>query len=236
MRSAMIVRHVAFEDLGTFRPVLEQRGYRLTWHEAGQAPLPMDAAAAADLLVVLGGPIGVYEDAHYPCVREEIEVVRRRLAADAPTLGLCLGSQVMAAAAGARVYPGGMGKEIGWAPLELTQAGTVSPLAELGPRRTAVLHWHGDTFDLPDRATLLASTGRYAHQAFAIGRRGMALQFHPEVSAEGLESWFIGHALEIATTPGVSVDGLRAETARHAPALHRQGPAFLERWLSEVER
>jgi GMP synthase (glutamine-hydrolysing) len=108
------------------------------------------------------------------------------------------------------------------------------PLAEIGPPAAAVLHWHGDTFDLPPQARLLASTPHYAHQAFSIGQRGLALQFHPEVSAAGLESWFIGHTVEIGVTPGVSVARLREETMHHAPVLGRCGPRLFERWLSEV--
>jgi GMP synthase (glutamine-hydrolysing) len=234
MRSAFVIRHVAFEDLGTFGPVLASMNCAVAWHEAGQRPLTIREAVQADLLVVLGGPIGVYDNDAYPCMHEEIGAVRQRLAADAPTLGICLGSQIMAAALGARVYPGTNGKEIGWSPLELSDVGASGPLAEIGPDNTAVLHWHGDTFDLPPQAQLLASTRQYPHQAFSVGRRGLALQFHPEVSSTGLESWFIGHTLEISTTPGVSVAQLRADTARHAPTLGQCGPRFFKRWLTEV--
>jgi GMP synthase (glutamine-hydrolysing) len=234
MKLAVIVRHVAFEDLGTFEPVLVAQDYRIVWHEAGRTPLDTNLAVKADLLVVLGGPIGVYDAEIYPCMTGEIDAVRRRLDADAPTLGICLGSQIIAAAAGAKVYPGTNGKEIGWSRLELTEDGAAGPLAELGPDRTAVLHWHGDTFDLPVGASLLASTSQYRNQAFSLGR-ALALQFHTEVSASGLESWFLGHTLEISTTLGVSTPQLRADTARHAPSLARCGPAMLTRWLSEVE-
>jgi GMP synthase (glutamine-hydrolysing) len=135
----------------------------------------------------------------------------------------------MAKALGAAVYPGG-GKEIGWAPLLLTEAGRASCLAHLAPHKTAVLHWHGDTFDLPAGTSLLASTARYPNQAFAHGR-SVALQFHPEVTQPGLERWFIGHACEIAATDGVDVAGLRRDTAREAPRLARQGTRFLDAWL-----
>jgi GMP synthase (glutamine-hydrolysing) len=232
MKSALVVRHVAFEDLGTFAAVLDRAGYRVTWHEAGQAPLAGRHGIDAHLLVVLGGPIGAYDAGEYPCIAEEIDLVRRRLAADAPTLGICLGSQIMAAALGAKVYPGTAGKEIGWGPVELTARGAAGPLGEIA--NTAVLHWHGDTFDLPPGSTLLASTGRYVHQAFSVGRCGLALQYHPEVSAVGLESWFIGHAAEISATPGVSVAQLRADTARYAALLAENGPRFFARWLEEV--
>jgi GMP synthase (glutamine-hydrolysing) len=208
-------------------------GYQVEWHEAGMSPLSGNAASA-DLVVILGGPIGVYEEADYPFVTGEIELARQRIEADAPTLGICLGSQIMAAALGATVYPGAQGKEVGWSAIKLTALGESGPLAELGAARTKVLHWHGDTFDLPPRAQLLASSERYQNQAFAIGRRGLALQFHPEVSVAGLERWFIGHTLEISTTPGVSVSKLRADTAQAAPTLEACGPQFFARWLAEI--
>lgn len=234
MKTVLAIRHVAFEDLGSFGAVLHHAGYQLRYHDSGQAPLDLDAALAADLLVILGGPVGVYDGADYPWLADELDVARRRLAMDEPILGICLGCQIIAAALGARVFPGPAGKEIGWGSLSLTAAGRNSPLAELAPELTPVLHWHGDTFDLPEGATLLAGSDRYPHQAFAIGRRGLALQFHPEVTPTGLERWFIGHALEIATTPGVSVAALRAATARHGAGLARQAASFLRRWLDHI--
>lgn len=230
-KTCLALRHVPFEDMGSFAAVLAARGYAIAYREA-----PVDDLAArewreADLVVLLGGPIGVYEAEAYPFVRGEIALAAWRLAQDRPLLGLCLGSQMMAAALGARVHPGAMGKEIGWAPLDLTAVGASSPLAHLGPTQASVLHWHGDTFDLPPGATLLASTPRYANQAFAFGKTGLALQFHPEVTARGLEAWYVGHCCEIGATPGIDVPGLRAAAAAHAPALARQGPRFFAAWL-----
>lgn len=233
MKTALAIRHVAFEDLGSFHAVLARRGYHVLFREAGADDLSAIDPLGPDLLIALGGPIGVYEDGAYPWVRDELELLDRRLSADRPTLGICLGAQMMARALGANVYPGGNGKEIGWSPLMLTAAGHNSALAHIGPDRTDVLHWHGDTFDLPKGATLLASTSRYANQAFALGR-ALGLQFHPEVTARGLERWFIGHTCEIGATKGVSVLGLRAATADQSPALEAQGPVFFEAWLDQI--
>ena len=184
-----------------------------------------------DLLVVLGGPIGAYEEAPYPFLIRELQLLEQRLAQERPTLGLCLGAQLMARALGARVYPG-KGKEIGWSPLALTPAGRASCLRHLDV--TPVLHWHGDTFDLPERAQRLASTDLTENQAFAWGRAALALQFHAEAAGPMLERWFVGHALEIATTPDVSVEALRADTQRCSPGLERAGRACFEEWLGEV--
>ncbi|OGK97589.1 MAG: glutamine amidotransferase [Candidatus Rokubacteria bacterium RIFCSPLOWO2_02_FULL_73_56] len=232
MQTALAIRHVAFEDLGTLGEVLARRGVAVAYAEAPLDDLAALDPLAPDLLVVLGGPIGAYEEEAYPVVRDELRLLDKRLAAGRPTLGICLGSQLMARALGARVHPGAR-KEIGWAPLELTAAGARSCLAELGG--APVLHWHGDTFELPDGAVRLASTAPCANQAFAWGRCALGLQFHVEVTARGLERWLVGHACEIAATPGVTVAGLRADTARWGPALEQAGHRVLARWLDEAE-
>lgn len=234
MRSVVALRHVAFEDLGSFRGVLEAQGFKVGYRDAALDDLGAVDPLEPDMLVVLGGPIGAYEDDIYPFLRHELRVIEKRLAADRPTLGICLGSQLMARVLGARVYPGPR-KEIGWSPLILSDEGRQSCLAPLAPELTSVLHWHGDTFDLPSGALCLASTADYANQAFAFGRAALALQFHAEATAAGLERWFIGHACEIAAADGVSVPQLRADTQRHGEALERQGAACLTRWLAELE-
>ncbi len=229
-RRALAIRHVAFEDLGSLGDTLRRRGFEISYVEAGVDDLSGRDAAADDLVVVLGGPIGAYETENYPFLVPEIAFIERRLKAARPVIGICLGAQLMARALGARVYAG-PAKEIGWSPLSLTAAGAASPLRHLAPEQTEVLHWHGDTFDLPPGAELLASTASYRHQAFAIGRHALALQFHAEVTAIGLERWFIGHAVEIAGVAGLTVPRLRAETARGAERLAAQGPLCFGAWL-----
>lgn len=232
-KTCLAIRHVPFEDLGTFGPILAARGFAIDYVEAGLDDLSAVDPRAADLMVVLGGPIGAHETDAYPFLAGEVGCVERRLGADRPTLGLCLGSQIMARALGARVYPG-EDKEIGWAPVTLTPAGRESCLRPLGADGVRVLHWHGDTYDLPDGAANLASTPAYENQAFAWGRRALGLQFHPEAEARRLEQWFIGHTIEIASTPGVTVEKLRADTAAHAAGLAGAGRAVLEAWLDQV--
>jgi GMP synthase (glutamine-hydrolysing) len=231
VKTTLALRHVAFEDMGLLAPWLEPRGHTLRYAEAPTDDLAHLDPLEPDLLVVLGGPIGAYEEAQYPFLVEELRLLERRLAAGHPTLGLCLGAQLMARALGARVYPGKT-KEIGWSALSLAPAGRESCLRHL--EATPVLHWHGDTFDLPEGAVRLASTAITENQAFAWGGAALALQFHAEAAGAALERWFVGHALEIATTPGVSVESLRADTRACSPALERAGRACFEEWLASV--
>jgi GMP synthase (glutamine-hydrolysing) len=233
MKTAIAIRHVAFEDLGSFAPLLAEHGYRLEYREAGMDDLAGLAASPPDLLVVLGGPIGVYDEGDYPFLRDELRLLEQRLSQDRATLGICLGSQLMARALGARVYPGPQ-KEIGWGTLSLSEAGQASCLRHLAAERTPVLHWHGDTFDLPAGAVRLASSPLYENQAFSWGRRALALQFHVEVTAPGLERWFIGHACEIGTVVGLTVGQLRADTARWSASLQTQARQWGEEWLREL--
>jgi GMP synthase (glutamine-hydrolysing) len=162
MPSLVAIRHVGFEDLGAFAAPLQAAGYDVRYHDIG-----MDDAAILgdpDLLVVLGGPIGAYDEDLYPFLTDEIALLAARLAARRPTLGLCLGAQLMARALGARVYPG-RAKEIGFAPLILSDpGGLLSPL-----QNVPVLHWHGDTFDLPDGAVLIYSSLDFENHVFSIG-------------------------------------------------------------------
>lgn len=228
MPAAAVIRHVAFEGAGSFRAALAARGFDVLDLSAPTDDL--SPAAEADLLIVLGGPISANDTGDYPFLDTEIALLRDRLAADRPTLGICLGAQIMARALDAPVYPA-REKEIGWAPLHLTPAG-VDLLAHL--HKVPVLHWHGETFDLPPGARLLASTAPVPNQAFTVGRRGLGLQFHPEVTATDLEAWFVGHTREIAATPGLDVASLRADTAECAPALEAAGPRFFANWLDRV--
>ena len=234
MKKAIVIRHLAFEDLGSLSKVLKQQNYAVTYIEAGVDNLAEIDPLAPDLLIILGGPIGAYDEIDYPFIVDELRLLKLRLASDLPTLGICLGAQMMARSLGAKVYPG-TEKEIGWSHLELSDAGTHSALAYLGPQYTSVLHWHGDTFDLPVNSTLLASTAKYRNQAFSWGKFGLALQFHPEVTASGLERWFIGHACEIAGTPGVSVAQLRQDTADYAVRLEAQATKFWQAWLASFD-
>ena len=231
---ALALSHVGFEDLGTLEQPLLDRGFSIESIESATVKFPFGATETCDLLVVLGGPIGVYEQAEYPFLKDEIACIARRLSLGKPTLGICLGAQLMAAALGAQVYPGKNGKEIGWASIARAADSELpswfAPLVEPGLH---ILHWHGDTFDLPAGAFRLAKTDRYENQAFTYGRSALALQFHPEVTAEGLESWYTGHADELHQA-GIAVPKLRVAAKAHAQRLEKAAQEFWNQWLDYI--
>ncbi|MCA0851503.1 glutamine amidotransferase [Salipiger thiooxidans] len=230
MKSALIQRHLAFEDLGSFAAVLRDAGYQLHDIEAAVDPLP--DPLEPDLVVVLGGPIGVNDGAAFPCMTEERDWLAMRLAADCPTLGICLGAQLMAGALGARVALLAQ-KEIGFAPLTLTAPGRAGPLGQLAD--IPVLHWHGEGFELPAGAERLAATPACEAQGFARGRNILGLQFHPEAGMlPDFERWLIGHNTELAQA-GIAPEALRQDAKAHGLALRTAGQAMQKQWLRELD-
>jgi len=233
-KSALVLSHIAFEDLGTLDSPLRERGFSIETAAAATLHFPLLQAETCDLLVVLGGPIGVYEQQEYPFLTDEIACIRERVETRRPVLGICLGAQLMAAALGARVSPGQSGKEIGWAPIQPASDAALAPwFAPLLSPGVSVFHWHGDTFDLPAGALHLATSELYANQAFAIEDFALGLQFHPEVIAANLESWYVGHACELHHA-GVAVEVLRAAARENGPALEAAAARFWNLWLDHI--
>ena len=181
-KTVNVIRHLAFEDLASFSSVLTANDYQVNYMEAGCDDLSQLDALSDDLLIILGGPISVNDSAIFPFIETEIDILKQRVAADKPTLGICLCAQLIASALGAKVYPGPV-KEIGWHDLMVTDAGKQSALRYLDTKHCCMLHWHGETFDLPDGANLLASSESYPNQAFSYGKNVLALQFHPDNTA-----------------------------------------------------
>ncbi|XDF37648.1 glutamine amidotransferase [Paracidovorax avenae] len=231
MKTAIAIRHLHFEDLGTLEPLLAARGYAVRYLDATTADWRTVDAAAADLLVVLGGPIGAFDDALYPFLADELAVISERLQCRRPLLGMCLGAQLIARALGAGV--GGMGvREIGFAPLALTLAGEASPLAALG--EVPVLHWHGDRFEIPAGATRLAGTPVCDNQAFGVGHHVLALQCHLEADPRHIERWLVGHACELAQA-GIDPRTLRAEARALQSGLPLAARGVFASWLDGIE-
>lgn len=241
MRDAVVLQQVEFEGPQRIASALVRHGYATSTVRlfAGE-PVPRELSDAT-LLVVMGGPMGVSDvgGGSYPFLAHEVELLKRRLSADAPTLGICLGAQLMAFAAGARVYqnsrPASDGSarqervfEVGWADLTFDRAHEAEVLAGL-PDVVPMFHWHGDTFDLPEKARLFASTPACRAQAFRLNRRWFGLQFHPEVEPADIAGLLhMDEAYAVAANGPDAVRQILSDTERHMPALRNIGDRLLD--------
>lgn len=215
-------RHVPHEHLGSIAASLDAAGLDWRYVDWFADPGQLDLGEAHGL-VVMGGPMGVYEMDRYPFLAREVALIREAVRGGLPVLGVCLGSQLLAHALGARVYPNPV-KEIGWYPVEVTADGEGDGLLKhLAPRRV-VFQWHGDTFDLPEGAVHLAHAPACHHQAFRWGDRAYGLQFHLEVDRGMIEEWLAepGGCAEVTAACG---PGAPAAIRRGSPGhLHDLGP------------
>ncbi len=210
------LQHVPFEGLAAIAPWAAERGHDVTRVRvfAGE---PLPGLETFDWLVIMGGEMGVHDDADHPWLAAERGFVREAIDAGKLVLGVCLGAQFVADALGGRVYRNPAGREIGWWELRPTPeaAGSVT-FADVSDS-FLTLHWHGDTFELPAAGVLLAESDATPVQAFeALGGRVVALQFHPEMTSAGLEGILAGAADELDGSDFVqSAEELRAGIAEH---------------------
>ena len=224
MKRALVIQHVAHEGPGRIQTALEAEELAVTVCRLDQEPLPT-SLAGVDLLVVMGGPMGVADlgDARYPFLPAEVALLKQAIKGNVAVLGVCLGAQLLAHALGARVYPNELGKppqrvrEVGWGGLALHHAadetGVLSGLHEA----EIMVHWHGDTFDLPDGANWLASTLHCRHQMFVHGRT-VGVQFHPELRQSDIEALLKADADYVRSTLGEhGAERIRGETERFFP-------------------
>ncbi|MBI4745934.1 MAG: gamma-glutamyl-gamma-aminobutyrate hydrolase family protein [Deltaproteobacteria bacterium] len=187
MREVLIFKHVSFEGPGTLTEPLKALGikYREVNLYEGGAPINLEGCGG---LIIMGGPMNVYEETEYPFLKDEDRLIKEALAKKLPMIGVCLGAQLMAKAAGAEVTKG-QKKEIGWYPLNLTDEAKIDPAFKGLPKEIEVFQWHGDTFDIPQGAVRLASSELFQNQAFRIGNNAYAFQFHIEVTEGIIRDW-----------------------------------------------
>ena len=229
-RTALAFRHVHFEDLGIIEPLLRERGYRVEYVDLGVEAIDIERVDDADLMIVLGGPIGVNDADEYPFLHASKEAVAHRVRSARPLLGVCLGAQLIAEALGAQVRPTGA-VEIGYAPLDLTTDGLDSPLRALAGM--PVLHWHGDAFSIPVGARRLASTPGFPNQAFSTDTV-LALQFHIEADHRAIGNWLIGHAHELHHN-GIDPRIIREDARAYGPELEQAARSVIATWIECVE-
>ncbi len=234
MPTCLIVQHAPVERAYAVASALAARGVRLDVREvfAGM-PVPR-SASGLDGLVVMGGPASAASDDGFPSRRDELALLADAVRLGVPTIGICLGAQLLAAATGGRVFVGEAGPEIGWSPVELTVDSSSDLLLAGAPRRVTVLHWHGDTFSLPPGGVRLAANDRYANQAFRVGTCGWGLQFHVEVDLAAVAAFvaaFGREAAEAGSDPA-AIEGAAPDAL--AAGLEAWGRQVAERFAGLV--
>jgi GMP synthase-like glutamine amidotransferase len=235
--SCLIVQHLAPEGPYVLGEALAAAGVELDLRrvDAGD-PVPADLVVH-DGLIVMGGPMSATSDEGFATRSAELALLRDALERGRPVLGVCLGAQLLAAAGGGSVFAGAAGAEIGWDEVTLTDDVSSDPLLVGLPRSLGVLHWHGDTFSLPPGASHLASSERYANQAFRIGANAWGFQFHLEVDAGAVARFLASFGSEAAAAgvePAQIEAASRGRLERLAPSSRRVGDRFAAEVLRQA--
>lgn len=226
------IQHIGYEDLGSFEPVLKERGFEIKYFCSRYVDYKKLFASDPDLLIVLGGPMSVHDLERHPWIAHEQKFIEERIALDKPLMGICFGAQITAQALGAKSYEGKQGKEIGWSKITVNEDGKKTPFRHLDGEFTHMMHWHGNTFDLPDGAVLLASSDKYHKQAYTYGDRIFCMQCHPEVTEKKLRLWYSSGKSEIEEV-GSTVEKLQKDAHAYNEKLSQQAALFLNEWLDE---
>jgi len=229
-RVAVVIRHLDIAHLGSFDGLLRERGYEITTIDASDLHPGSVEMIDADLVVVLGGDMGAYQTDEYGYLVDELDLLAKRLESEKPTLGLCLGAQLIAHALGGRASKG-KSVVIGFRDVNLTEAGLDSPLRHFAG--VPVMQWHGDSFRLPAGATRLASSADYSNEAFRLGDYALAVQFHPELTGTMYEEWIAQGTAELARH-GIEAAELLEQRDRYAEQMERAARAMLGEWLDTL--
>ena len=231
MKPVLALRHVRHEGLGLLADIFRERGLVYQILDLPDEAPRMFQPDQLSGLVVLGGPMNVDEVARYPYLSEEVGWIQEAVAMGLPVLGICLGSQLLAKALGARVYSHRI-KEIGWYSIDWTTEAADDALFAGCAASPYVFQWHGDTFDLPQDAVLLATSRDCRHQAFRFGRCAYGLQFHIEVTAPVITEWLAepGNCGELARLDYIDPNTIVAATPRRLPAMTELGRTVLGHW------
>ncbi len=234
MAKIYVLQHHPVETLGTIADALE--GAALAWQYVrvydGQ-PVPASMKGAGGL-IVMGGPMGVYQTDRHPWLRDEMRLIEDAMKSNLPVLGVCLGAQILAAALGAKVDRNPNGKEIGWYPIKLDDCAEHDRLMRDLPATMTPFHWHGDIFDLPPGAVSLASSEKTPCQAFRHGDKAYGFQFHFEVTREGVAAMADAFAKEL-NRENIAADRMIAQAAELMPSLANVSDTVFSRWASPIQ-
>lgn len=236
-RKVFALQHIACEGMGIIEEVLQNRNISYCYIRLDQGEaLPTPEEITGNALIILGGPMNVYEEGRYSYLKEETELIRHGLDVGIPMIGICLGAQMIAKAAGARVFAG-KAKEIGWYPIYTESVDGGDALFNQINSDIRVFQWHGDTFYLPKGAENLASSALFARQAFRLNDNVYALQFHLEVTKEMILEWMKEYEKEIKIE-GVNVQKLHRNTDDEIENLNLCGNRFFthfsEKYLEDL--
>jgi GMP synthase-like glutamine amidotransferase len=215
--SCLVIQHVECEGSFAIGAALSSAGVTVDTRKVFAGD-PLPDVSMFDGLVVMGGPMSACSDDGFPTRASEIGLISDALDRGILTLGVCLGAQLLAVAAGGSVFAGDAGPEIGWGPVDLTPDTDSDPLLAAVSRRLTVLHWHGDTFDLPAGATRLASSRKYPNQAYRLGAHAWGLQFHVEVDDQAVRG-FLDAFGEEARTAGEDPEAIAIATGVYLDEL-----------------
>lgn len=203
---ALVVQHLEPESSGAIGEALVSNGVQLDVRRVELGGLLPDDLGGYAALVIMGGPMSAYSDEGFPSRMGEIELAREALDSGCPFVGICLGAQLLAIAAGADCFAG-TGSEIGWAPISVSVEAAADPIFSHVPSpEWEVFHWHSDTFTLPEGATHLAGSARYANQAFRLGESAWGIQCHPEVDEHIVRGILGKFSDEITQEEGESIE------------------------------
>ncbi len=232
MKKVLIIQQVAHEGPGSINDVLSGRDIEVDLVRAYEGQSIPKTLYDGQGLIVMGGPMGVCDDDRYPFLKDEIRLIEAALKMGSPMLGICLGAQLLARAAGTRVYSG-TSKEIGWYPLSFNDNGQQDRLFEGLPASVNVFQWHGDTFDVPEGAVNLASSELFPNQLIRVGENAYGLQFHLEVTSGMIFEWLSVNGEELEELKGViDPDVIRAKTSTMMADLDDMGQSVFSRFLT----
>jgi GMP synthase (glutamine-hydrolysing) len=235
MEEILVFQHDPFEDLGVFAEILARQdgGYRVIRLFYGETPTTDWERVKA--LIVLGGPMRVQDEASFPFLRWEKRIIDAAIDEKVPILGIGLGAQLIASTLGTSVYRGPV-KEIGWSSVSITPQGQVDSLLGYLPENATVFQWHSDGFDLPAGAVRLASSINFENQAFRVGKTIYGLQFHLEVTPRMIERWIDERSKDLAQTPYITPDKIRADSQSYASTLRYYGERFVGEFVRRAGR
>jgi GMP synthase (glutamine-hydrolysing) len=232
MRDLIAIQHIGCETPGTIEDALRATGIGIRHVRVfDNDPVPAEMGEAAGLLV-MGGPMSVYEEEWYPFLAEEIRLIQEAIRQEKPVLGVCLGSQLLAAALGARVMKGKL-KEIGWHTVDLTDAAASDPLWDGIQKSFTAFHWHGDIFELPHGAVPLASSALTRCQAFRYGRNAYGILCHMEVTREIISCMVDAFGAELREE-NIKGEALLRQAETHLSPLHRIGGTLFRHWVELI--